>query len=93
MVKYQHIKLQATVENFRSDKARTASVVNDFKNDHITLVEELIGRRREKLGESTGTLEMFQGTCALEIFNAHLDFEVRSNTRLRTLPAFPIPQA
>ena len=30
---YQHTKLQATDESFRSDKARTASVLNNFKSD------------------------------------------------------------
>ena len=30
---YQHTKLQATDESFRSDKARTASVLNNFKTD------------------------------------------------------------
>ena len=51
MLKYQRIKLQATVENFRSDKARTASVVNDFKNDQSHWLKSSLGEEGRSWGK------------------------------------------
>ena len=39
---YRHIKLKATAKSSRADKARTASVLDDFKNGQSHKLKEIL---------------------------------------------------
>ena len=53
-VLYEPVQLKATAQSFRSDKPRTASVLNDFKNEQsYGLIDEEILRINEVSAEKT----------------------------------------